>query len=61
MCLSYPVPTFILQQTEILKLFFSFVSEKAGDNGKFQEQFPSNNNNEGRDERETRYEVSKQT
>ena len=45
MCLSRPVPTFILQQTEILKFNFSFVSERTGDNGKFQEQFPNNNNN----------------
>ena len=45
MCLSRPVPTFILQQTEVLKFNFSFVSESPGDNGKFQEQFPNNNNN----------------
>ena len=47
MCLSKLVPTFILLQTEILKFNFSFVSEKVGDNGKFQEQFPNNKSNEG--------------
>ena len=45
---------YLAANSEILKFNFSFVSEGTGDNGKFQEQFPSNNNNnnEGREMRE---------
>ena len=43
----------ILPKTSSLKFNFSFVSEKAGDNGEFQEQFQNNDNNDGmRRERE---------